>query len=43
VVTPARDFRRFDEDEDSAYFADSAEPGRAWTAAETFEHTPSLC
>jgi SAM-dependent methyltransferase len=24
----------------TAYFADSAEPGRAWAAAETFEHTP---
>jgi SAM-dependent methyltransferase len=26
----------------TAYFADSAEPGRAWTAAENFEHTPAL-
>jgi len=26
----------------TAYFADSAEPGRAWTAAETFAHTPPL-
>jgi len=25
-----------------AYFADSAEPGRAWTAVETFGHTPPL-
>ena len=24
----------------TAYFADSAEPGRAWAAAETFGHTP---
>ena len=26
----------------TAYFADSAEPSRAWTAAETFAHTPPL-
>ena len=26
----------------AAYFADSADPGRAWTPAETFEHTPAL-
>jgi SAM-dependent methyltransferase len=26
----------------TAYFADSGEPGRAWTAAETFAHTPAL-
>ena len=26
----------------TAYFADSAEPGRAWTVAETFGHAPPL-